>query len=98
MVNIDQETFFETRQKCALDAVAFEQDDRVVSGYGVGLNGALGEWKILINARDAIMHDDFRIFAHNAQNLAARQGRANAVSIRPRVRGNDEAATRPNFL
>jgi hypothetical protein len=43
------------------------------------------------------VHDNFGLFAHHAQNLATGKGRADAVSIGPRVRGHDEAATRPNF-
>ncbi len=98
MVNIDEETFFEPLEKRAPGAVAFEQDDGIVGRNGIGLNHAVGERKILVDTRDAIVHDNFGIFAHDAQNLATGKGRADAVSIGPGVRGDDEPATRPNFL
>ena len=66
--------------------------------HGVRLNSAIGERKVLINPRDAIVHDDLRILAHDAQNLSTGKRRADAVSVGPRVRGHDETATRPNFL
>jgi hypothetical protein len=43
------------------------------------------------------VYDDFGVFAHHAQDLATGQGRADAVSVGPDVRGHYEAATRANF-
>jgi hypothetical protein len=62
------------------------------------MNGAIGEGKVLIDTGDAIVHDDFGVFAHDAQDLAASEGRADAVSVRPSVRGHDKTPPRPNFL
>ena len=98
MVNVDEEAFFQSLEQRAPGAVAFEQDDGIVRGDGIGLNDAIGEGKVLVNARDAVVHDDFGVLAHDAQNLATGKGRANAVSVGPGVRGHHEAATRPNFL
>jgi len=101
MVNVDEEAFLETLEQRALDAVAFEQNDgavpREVRGDSIGMNDAIGEGKALVDTRDAIVHDDFGIFAHDAQNLAAGEGRADAVSVGPGMRGHNEAAARPNF-
>ena len=97
MVNIDEETFVEPFEQRAPRAVALQQNDGIVRRNGIGLNHAVGERKILVDTRDAIVHDNFGILAHHAQNLATGKGRADAVSIGPRVRGHDEAATRPNF-
>jgi len=98
MVNVDEETFFQTFEKRAPDAVALQQDDSIVRGDGIGPNDVIGKGKVLVDSRNAIVHDDFGILPHDAQDLATGEGRADAVSIRPRVRGHDEAATRPNFL
>jgi hypothetical protein len=98
MVNIDEEALFKTLEQRAADAVAFEQDNSIVRGDGIGLNDTIGKGKVLINARDAIMHDDVGIFAHDAQDLATGKGRADAVAVGPGVRGHDKPATRPNFL
>ena len=98
MVNVDKETFFQTFEKRAPDAVAFEHDDGIVPGDVIDLDDAIGEGKVLIDARHAIVHDDFGIFSHDAQDLAAGEGRADAVSVGTGVRSHHEAATRPNFL
>jgi hypothetical protein len=44
------------------------------------------------------MHDHVGHFAHDAQDLGAGKGRADAVSVGPGVRSNDEPLPRPNFL
>src|SRR5258708_17599163 len=98
MVDVDKESFFQTLEQRPTHAVALEQDDSIVRRNGFGLNHAIGEGKVLINTRDAIVHDDFGVFAHDAQNLAAGKGRTDAVSIGSGVRGYNEAATHPNFL
>src|SRR5207302_6795949 len=102
MVNVDEKTFFETIEKRAPDAVAFEQDDGAVPGEvcgdRVGLNDAIGERKVLIDTRNAVVHDDFGVLAHHAQDLAAGQGRAYAVPIGPSVRGHHKTAACANFL
>jgi hypothetical protein len=62
------------------------------------MHGAIGEGKALVDTRHAIVHDDFGVFAHDPQNLSASQGRADAVSVGPGVRGHYEAASCANFL
>ena len=74
MVNVDQETLFEALEKRAPHAVAFEQDDSVVRRYGIRPNGAIGKRQVLVNTRNAVVHDDFCILAHGAQNLTAGKG------------------------
>ncbi len=70
MVNVDEETVFEALEQRAPDSVAFEQDDSIVRGDSVGLNDALGERKVLVDSRHAIVHHDFSVLAHDPQNLA----------------------------
>jgi hypothetical protein len=98
MVNVDEVAFFKTRKQRAADAVAFEQDDRIVRGDGIGPNDVIGEREVVINTWDPVMHDDFGILAHDAQDLATGKGRSDAVAVGPGVRGHDETAARPNFL
>ncbi len=98
MVNVDEETVFEALEQRAPDAVAFEQDDRIVRGNNLGLNDAVREGKVLVDTGNAVVRDDFGVFPHDAQDLATGKGGANAVSVGPGVRGHDKAATRPNFL
>jgi hypothetical protein len=97
MVNTDEETLFQTFEKRAPDAVAFQQDDGIVPGDNIGLNDAMGEGKVLIDARDAIVHNDFGVLSHDAQDLATGKGRADGVSVGTGVRSHHQAATRPNF-
>ena len=98
MVNVDQETLFEPVEQRAPHAVAFEQYDGVVRRHSVRLNCAVSERQVLIDARYAVVHDDFRILAHGAQDLTAGKGRPDAVSIGPRVRSHHKTAARPNLL
>ena len=62
------------------------------------LKGAIRKGQVLINARDAIVDDHVGVFAHHAQDLTAGEGRANAIAIRPRVRGDYKTLPRANRL
>jgi hypothetical protein len=52
MVDVDEEAVFQTLEQRAPDAVAFQQYNGVVRGDDIGLNGAIGEGKILVNTRE----------------------------------------------
>jgi hypothetical protein len=97
MVNVDEEAFFKTPEQRAPDAVAFEQDNGIVPGDNIGLNDAMGEGKVLVDAGDAIVHNDLGVLSHDAQDLATGEGGADGVSVGPGVRSHHDAATRPNF-
>jgi hypothetical protein len=62
------------------------------------MTASIGEGKVLVDTRDAVVHDDFGVFAHHAQDLATGEGGADAVPVGPGVRGHYEAAPRANFL
>ena len=98
VIDVDEEALFQAIEQRAPHAVTLQQDDSIIAEERLGLNRAIGKRKILVDARDAIVDDDFRVFAHDTQNLAAGKGRANAVAIRPRVRSHDKAVTLANRL
>src|ERR1700721_1864111 len=81
MIDIDEKAIFKTIQRGAPYAVAFQQDNRIVSGHGIRLNDPTRKRRVLINAGHSIMHDDLRVFAHDAQNLAAGESRSDAISV-----------------
>jgi hypothetical protein len=98
VIDVNQVTFVQPLEHGAPDSIAFEQDHGIVWRDILCLEGARGKWQVLINARHAIVHNDFRVLSHRAQNLATGQCGADAVSIRPGVRGNHKPLPRSNFL
>jgi hypothetical protein len=71
MVNINEKAFFEPLKKRAARAVAFEQNYGITRRHGIRLNYQISKGKILVDARDAVMHDHDCILPHDPQNLSA---------------------------
>jgi hypothetical protein len=74
LVDINKEALVKAAEQRAPRAIAFEQDDGIIGGHGLRLNGAIGERQILIDARDAVVDNHVGLFAHGAQNLTAGEG------------------------
>ncbi len=98
MIDVDEEAIFETLKQGALNAIAFQQYDGIVYGDGIGVNDAIGKGKGVVDTRDAIVHDDLGLFAHEAKDLAEGECGADAVSVGAGVRGHHEPASRSNLL
>ncbi len=60
--------------------------------YGVGIR------ERPVDARNAVAEDDLRLFAHAAEDLAARQGRSDGVAVGPCVRGKNELLSSPYLI
>src|SRR5579864_1812730 len=99
MVDIDQEIFFQTLQARALHVIAFEQNGSVIIAiHPLSLNHSLSERQLLIYTRNAVAKDDLRLFSQTAQNFTAGKRRANRVTVRPRVRRQNESLALRNLL
>ncbi len=73
MVNADQKRILEPVELSSLDAVALQDDDRIIWRHSVSMNHAIGKRQSLINPRHAVVHDHVRLLPHVPQNLRARQ-------------------------
>ncbi len=75
MVDTDQEMVLQALQSGALDAVTFENDGSfVVAVDALGPDHGVGEWQLLIDARNTVVQDHVGMLAHQAQNLGSRPG------------------------
>src|ERR1700693_2036297 len=94
MIYADQEAVFQALEPCTVDAVALQNDRRlVVADNAIGPQHLIGERQCAINPRYAVVQHHVGLLPHGAQDLAARQRRSDGVAIRPRVRRKHEPVT-----
>jgi hypothetical protein len=75
VINADQETILKSFETSALNAIALEQNRRVIiSGDSIRVNHVRSEGQALVNARDRIAHYHFGVLTHETQDLRASQG------------------------
>jgi hypothetical protein len=92
VIDTDEEPIFQTAEPGSVNAVAFQQDGRlVVSTDVISLHNLIREGKRAIDARHAIVQHNVGMLSQRAKNLAAGQGRSDRVTIRPSVRREHEA-------
>ena len=87
MINADQEAIFQTFQPGAVDAIAFQNNRRlIITVDPIGLQHLIGEREGAINPRHSVVQHHIGLLSHGAQYLATSQRRSNGIPIRPRVR------------
>src|ERR1700722_16225277 len=98
VIDINEKTSFQAFETSAPYAVTLQHDDGIIRRHRVSMNRAVRKRKVLVNARNAVVHHDIGLFTHDPQNLTESQSRADSIPVGPGVRGHDEALTGPNFL
>ena len=74
-----------------LDAVTFQDDGSIViSVHPIRFHHCVGKGQRLVDAGNTIVQNNFGVFVHGAQDLAASQRRSHSISIRARVGGKDK--------
>jgi len=92
MIDTDQKAIFQPFQVRPLDTVALQDNGRLVIPVDpISLYNPICKRKRLIDARNRIVQDDLRIFAEQAQDLAASQCGTDRVPVRTSMRGQYES-------
>src|SRR5258708_15029590 len=99
MVDADEKPIFQTFKPRAMNAVALENDCRViVAGNAIGLQYLIGERQRAIDSRYAVVQHHVGLLPHGAQDLATRQRRTNRIAIGACVRGQHESISLLDLL
>ena len=75
VVDADENTILETFEASAMNAVAFQNDRRLVTAHDAArMHDLIGKREGAVDAGDAIVQNNIGVLAHGAQHLAASQG------------------------
>ena len=92
VIDVDDELFFEIDQAGPIYVGAFNDENGIVRAIDCGgYANCVGAGKLLISMRRHVAHGDFDLFVERAQQPVETERGAEAVTVRPDVRGNRKA-------
>ena len=91
VIDIDQEEIFETVQSGALQAIAFQQNHRVVRTFHALRDvNLIDAGQLTVMSRNSVCRHQVGSLAHLLQHHSQRQHRSNRIAVRLRMRAQQE--------